>query len=87
MSRGVKQSEVNKTLSNFALPGAGALGGEPPFAAGANGSPKSGTSGHSLVLARLVALKSRGAISPGFFGFISILRREPVFISSGSVYS
>ena len=64
-----------------------ATGGEPPFAAGANGSPKSGTSGHSLVLARLVALKSRGAISPGFFGFISILRREPVFISSGSVYS
>ena len=33
MSGGVKQSEVNKTLSNFALPGAGAFGGKWKLAA------------------------------------------------------
>ena len=46
MSGGVKQSEVNKTLSNFALPGAGALGGDRTFAAVAYDACHAGKSGH-----------------------------------------
>lgn len=62
-------------------------GGKQSFAAPAPVPHQFEESGHSLVLARLVAVKSRGAISPGALGFISILRREPVFIFSGSVYA